>query len=169
MATQRGRSKKKAAGAESLNITSMMDMFTIILLFLLKSFSADGSILTNADNLVLPNSISKKKPKDVNLQLAVTQDMILVDNSPIVDFKSISEKDQLEFDEDTTSLLDKELKKHMNAEIEMVRIGLLNEVKGNIIVQVDKNINFDMLYKVMRICGRNGYINMKFAVMMREG
>ncbi len=168
MPKQRGRGVKKSNTSDNLNITSMMDMFTIILLFLLKSFSADGSMLTNADNLVLPNSVSKKKPKEVNLQLAVTQDMILVDNAAIVDTKSLREKDQVEFDEDTASVLDKELKRHMTAEQEMVRVGLLNEVKGNIVVQVDKNMGFDMLYKVMRVCGRNGYNNMKFAVMMRE-
>ena len=71
----KGKGKKVPRSAD-LNITSMMDMFTIILVFLLKSFSADGSILTNADNLVLPNSESKKKPQEVNLQVAVTNDMI---------------------------------------------------------------------------------------------
>lgn len=167
MAKQRGRVRKKKS-SDSLNITSMMDMFTIILLFLLKSFSADGSMLTNADNLTLPNSVSKKRPSEVMLQLAVTQDMILIDNSSIVDTKTIAEQDQADFDTDTLSLIDKELKKHMKAEKEMVRIGLLNEVKGNIVVQFDKNINFDMLYKIMRVCGRNSYNNMKFAVMMRE-
>lgn len=167
MARQVGRVKKTQAST-SLNITSMMDMFTIILLFLLKSFSADGSMLTNADDLVLPNSVSNKKPKEVNLQLAVTQDSVLIDNSPVEATLKIGEMEQEKFDVDTSSLLDLQLKKHMLAEEEMVRKGLLNEVEGNIIVQVDKNINFDVLYKIMRLCGRQGFVNMKFAVMMRE-
>ena len=66
MAVSRGRANKKK-NELFLQITSMMDMFTIILVFLLKSFSAEGSLLTNADNLVLPNSQSKKKPTEVNL------------------------------------------------------------------------------------------------------
>lgn len=153
---------------QGLNITSMMDMFTIILLFLLKSFSADGSMLTTADNLILPNSISNKRPAEMPLQVAVTQDAILVDNSPVVDTKSVSDKDQAEFDEDTTSALDLALKKKMDQEQELLRVGALKEVKGDIIVQMDKNINFDVMYKVMRICGRQGFVSMKFAVMMRE-
>jgi len=48
MAQQRGHGQKKKQ-ADGINITSMMDMFTIILLFLLKSYSADGSIMTIAD------------------------------------------------------------------------------------------------------------------------
>jgi len=157
--------KKKKGG---LNITSMMDMFTIILLFLLKSFSADGSMLTNADNLILPNSISNKRPQEVALQVAVTQDAIMVDNTPVVDTRSVFEKEQIEYDEDTTSALDLALKSKMDMEQELLRIGALKEIKGEIIVQMDKNINFDVMYKVMRTCGRQGYTNMKFAVMMRE-
>jgi biopolymer transport protein ExbD len=159
---------KKAKRNTSLNITSMMDMFTIILLFLLKSFSADGSMLTNADNLILPNSISNKRPQELPLQVAVTQDFIMVDNAAVVDTKSVFDRNQEEYDEDTTSALDLALKEKMDMDLELLRIGALKEVKGEIIVQVDKNINFDVMYKVMRTCGRQGYTNMKFAVMMRE-
>jgi len=159
------KSKKKN---QSLNITSMMDMFTIILLFLLKSFSADGSMLTAADDLMLPNSISNKRPQEISLQVAVTQDAILVDNVPVVGTRSVFLKDQEEYDEDTTSAFDMALKAKMDMELELLRIGALTEVNGDVVVQVDKNINFDVMYKVMRTCGRQGYVNMKFAVMMRE-
>jgi len=85
-----------------------------------------------------------------------------------VDTRSVFEKDQAEYDEDTTSALDLALKSKMDMEQELLRIGALKEIKGEIIVQMDKNINFDVMYKVMRTCGRQGYTNMKFAVMMRE-
>jgi len=162
----KGRGKKVPRSSD-LNITSMMDMFTIILVFLLKSFSAEGSILTNADNLVLPNSASKKKPQEVNLQVAVTNDMILVDNMPIVptdDVRKIPADDP----DPKASKLEEKLKACMAQEEEMVRVGALNAVQGKIIVQVDKNIDFDVLFKVMNTCGKVGYNNMNFAVMERE-
>lgn len=158
--------KKKQSTA--LNITSMMDMFTIILLFLLKSFSADGSMLTNADNLQLPNSISNKRPAELPLQVAVTQDAILVDNAPVMVTETLWKMDQDEFDEDTTSALDLTLKRKMDEQLELLRVGALKEIKGDIVVQLDKNMNFDVMYKVMRVCGRQGFVSMKFAVMMRE-
>ena len=163
----RGRFKGGSKGGE-LNITSMMDMFTIILVFLLKSYSADGSILTNAENLILPNSESKRKPAEVNLQLAVTQDMILLDNqavAPTEDARNIppDEADPIILP------LEEELKRHMRMEEEMVRMGALNAVQGTIIVQVDKNIEFDVLFKIMSTCGKSGYNNMNFAVMERDG
>jgi len=166
MAVSRGRGKKKSNDVP-LQITSMMDMFTIILVFLLKSFSAEGSLLTNADNLVLPNSQSKKKPQEVNLQLAVTNDMILVDNLPLVPTEDVR---KIPFDDPDPVIgkVDEKLKSCLLAEEEMVRLGALNAVQGKIIIQVDKNMDFDVLFKVMNTCGKVGYNTMNFAVMERE-
>lgn len=163
----RGRVRQRII-SYSLNITSMMDMFTIILVFLLKMYSAEGSVLTNADNLILPNSISKKKPKEVNLQLAVTTDMILVDNQPVVptdDARRIPQENP----DPSIVKLEETLASFYAQEEEMVKMGALNQVMGKVIIQVDKNIEFDVLFKVMNTCGKVGYNNMNFAVMEREG
>ena len=166
MAVQRGRAAKEKEDLP-LQITSMMDMFTIILVFLLKSFSAEGSLLTNADNLVLPNSQSKKKPTEVNLQLAVTNDMVLVDNLPIVPTEDVR---KIPFD-NPDPIIEKvaeKLKSCLAQEEEMVRLGALNAVQGKVVIQVDKNMDFDVLFKVMNTCGKVGYNTMNFAVMERE-
>jgi biopolymer transport protein ExbD len=164
---ERGRGGKKKR-RQGLMITSMMDMFTIILVFLLKSYSAEGSILTNADNLVLPNSISKKKPKGVSLQVAVTHDMILVDNQPVA-----PTEDAVRIPHDEPVPIIAKLQEKLEAcyaqEKEMVKMGALNEVSGKVVIQLDKNMEFDVLYKVMNTCGSVGYNNMNFAVMEREG
>jgi len=166
MAVQRGRAAKEKEDLP-LQITSMMDMFTIILVFLLKSFSAEGSLLTNADNLVLPNSQSKKKPTEVTLQLAVTNDMVLVDNLPIVPTEDVR---KIPFDNPDPIIekVSEKLKSCLAAEEEMVRLGALNAVQGKIVIQVDKNMDFDVLFKVMNTCGKVGYNTMNFAVMERE-
>ncbi len=161
------RKVRKKVGVAPLQITSMMDMFTIILCFLLKSYSSEGSLLTNADNLVLPNSISKKKPQEVNLQVAVSPDMVLVDNKPVVpteDIKRISQENN----DQSAPKLEETLRKYYAQEEEMVRLGALNKVEGKVVVQVDKNIPFDVLYKIMYTCGKVGYNTMNFAVMERE-
>jgi len=161
-----GRFKQKKHNA-AMNITSLMDVLTIMLLFLLKNYSADGSILTNADNLVLPNSESKKKPAEVNLQIAVTQDMILLDNQAVVPTDDARNIPQEEADPVITKL-EERLKVCLAQEEEMVRLGALNAVQGKVIVQVDKNIDFDVLFKLMNTCGKSGYNNMNFAVMERD-
>jgi biopolymer transport protein ExbD len=166
MGVNKGKTKKVPRSSD-LNITSMMDMFTIILVFLLKSFSSEGSLLTNADNLVLPNSVSKKKPTEVNLQLAVTNDMVLVDNQPVIPTEDIR---KIPFDNADPSApkLEERLRACYAQEEEMVRLGAINAVQGKVIIQVDKNIDFDVLFKVMNTCGKVGYNNMNFAVMERD-
>jgi biopolymer transport protein ExbD len=161
------RSARKKADVAPLQITSMMDMFTIILCFLLKSYSAEGSLLTNADNLTLPNSMSKKKPQEVNLQIAVSPDMVLVDNKPVVPTEDVARISQESVTQDVPKL-EETLRKHYAQEEEMVRLGALNKVEGKVVIQVDKNIAFDILYKIMATCGKVGYNTMNFAVMERE-
>jgi len=161
----RGRFTNKAGGA-SLNLTAMMDGFTIILVFLITLFSADGQLLTNAENLVLPNSESKLKPQEVNLQIAVTNDMILLDNIAVVPTQDVRNIPQEEADP-IIGKLEERLKAALAMEEEMVRMGALNAVQGKIIVQVDKNIDFDVVFKIMNTCGKTGYNNMNFAVMER--
>jgi biopolymer transport protein ExbD len=142
-------------------------MFTIILVFLLKSYSSEGTILTNADNLVLPNSISKKKPQEVNLQVAVSPEMVLVDNKPVVPTEDIERIPPEEPDPEVTKLKET-LAKYYAQEEEMVKLGALNKVEGKVVIQLDKNIAFDVMFKVMNTCGKVGYNNMNFAVMERE-
>ena len=157
---------KRVPRSSDLNITSMMDMFTIILVFLLKSFSAEGSLLTNADNLTLPNSESKKKPQEVSLQLAVTNDMVLVDNLPVVpteDVRKIPSDDP----DPVVGKLEEKLKVLLYAGRRDGPFGCIESVQGKIIIQVDKNMDFDVLFKIMNTCGKVGYNNMNFAVMER--
>jgi biopolymer transport protein ExbD len=166
MAQKKGRKRVKLK--EGFIVTSLMDVFTIILLYLMKNYSAEGSILTNADNLMLPNSISNKKPTDVNLQVSVTQDIVMVDNAPCCPTDYIRKIPQEDPDPTVKKLYDR-LKEKYEQEQEMVKRGALAKVEGNITIQIDKNIDFDAVYKIMNTCGKVGYNNMNFAVMEREG
>jgi len=166
MAQKKGRKKVEMKGG--MIITSLLDVFTIILLYLMKNYSAEGSILTNADNLVLPNSISTKKPTDVNLQISVTQDMVMVDNVTCCPTDAIRKIPQEDPDPTSKQLFDR-LKQKYEQEEEMVKRGVLAKVEGKITIQIDKNIDFDAVYKIMNTCGKVGYNKMNFAVMEREG
>ncbi|MEO1334998.1 MAG: biopolymer transporter ExbD [Myxococcota bacterium] len=73
----RRRQKEVKEDITYLNITPMLDMMTILLVFLLKSFSASAENVT-VENLTLPSSVSKLNVKEA-LQLMVTENAILVD------------------------------------------------------------------------------------------
>lgn len=67
----------------TLQITSMADIFTIILVFLLKSFSTGMSALTPSPGVVLPVAFAAHDPMHEGLRIEVTPDVILVDNKAV--------------------------------------------------------------------------------------
>jgi biopolymer transport protein ExbD len=66
-----------------LNITAMMDMMTIILVFLLKSLSASSANLPSASDLALPTSILQGEAVQEGIQVVVSRDKILVNGNEL--------------------------------------------------------------------------------------
>jgi biopolymer transport protein ExbD len=163
----RGRNKYSTPKSTGLIITSLIDFFSIVVIYLMKSYSSEGSILTNADNLVLPNSISTTKPKEIYVQIAATSDMVLVDNNPVVPTDDVRKIPQ-DNPNPIIPQLEQKLKATYKQEEDLVRQGSLNQMEGVATIQIDKNVDFDVLFKVMNTCASVGYTKMNFAVMERE-
>lgn len=84
--------KSRSYGEQAaFSMTSLMDVMTIILVFLIKQVDTEGQLITPAENLVLPNSTSTKVPKEVSLGLIVDQNYILVDAQQIVKTQDVRE------------------------------------------------------------------------------
>src|SRR4029078_688305 len=67
---------------KDLNITPMMDMMTIILVFLLKSVASPTSPITCDQNLQVPKSFTELKPK-LAVTVTVTKKVLLVEGDGI--------------------------------------------------------------------------------------
>lgn len=147
------------------SLTSMMDMMTIILVFLIKNIDAEGQLITQAENLVLPVSTSKIQPKEVSLSVIVDNSYVVVDNAKIIPTPDVMAQEDL-----LIPKVDSVLKERRQTEQEhALKAGLPADEAGNIIIQIDKNIPYDVMYKVMATCGFSGYTNIAFAVTMKNG
>src|SRR5512137_3058280 len=124
--SQRGRNKFTTPKSTGLIITSLIDFFSIVVIYLMKSYSAEGSILSNADNLVLPNSISTVKPKEIHVQIAATSDMILVDNNSVVPTEDVRKIPQ-DNPNPVIPQLEQKLRVTKKQEEDQVRLGALNQ------------------------------------------
>src|SRR5688572_471935 len=72
------RKEREAAGEiKELNITAMMDMMTILLVFLLKSFASSSAAITASEDVRPPVSSTRATPKDT-VAVTVTPKNILV-------------------------------------------------------------------------------------------
>ncbi len=69
-----------------LNITAMLDMMTIILVFLLKNMATSSASVPQSRDLALPTSITQSEPAQEGVTVLISKSQILVgdDPSPIV-------------------------------------------------------------------------------------
>ena len=70
----------------SLNITSMMDIMTIILIFLLKNYSTEDISVAPSDDLQVPVSSAVKPPK-LAVSVVVSRKDIVVDGLWVIDLE----------------------------------------------------------------------------------
>mgnify|MGYP001581099687 CR=1 FL=1 len=161
-APSKKKRRKPGIVLATLTLTSLMDMMTIILIFLLKSFSAEGDILAADPKLKLPVSTSRDAPK-MKLIIQLSTDDIILDGLKVAEVKDAGSSQDLLIKPVYDALM-KNTKR-------MEFIGRENpslKFAGEVVIQGDRRIPFDLLKKIMYSCGQAGYGNISLAVMSRE-
>jgi len=149
------RSKKKPSG---LNLVSLMDVFTILVFFLLVN-SSSTEVLEPPKTLTLPDSIVEKKPRETVVVL-VTNESILVMGEAV-----ISTADAL--------AIKKPVIEAVHARLVLQRenvIGISTKViaEGDeVTVLADRTIPFKLLKKIMSSCTAAGYGKISLAVIQK--
>lgn len=154
----------RGSGDVKLNITSMMDMFTIILVFLLKSFSTQGQLITPATGLLLPTSTVERTTRS-SLDVQITKDKILVQDKIVVDEKEL--RDILKQKNFIIQKLYDVLEKYTDAGMRMSEISG-SDASGEITIQGDIGVPYKLLTRVMYTCGQAGYPSMNLVVYRKE-
>lgn len=148
---------RKGISAE-LNLTSMIDLFSVIILFLIQSFSATGEILFVNDKIKLPNA---SYGAELTRQPVITiqEDKVTLEGAPVGDNANINEKIE-ETDWELPQLVGRltDYKKFF----ESVNVGA--KFPGEVIVQADVKLPFLYLKRVMYTLVKNGYPNISLAV-----
>src|SRR6185369_69419 len=72
------------ADVNFLNITAMLDIMTIILVFLLKTLGESSSAIPQSDDLRLPTSVAKTDPHQEGVTLTISKTQILVGDEKIL-------------------------------------------------------------------------------------
>lgn len=148
-------------GTAALNITSLMDVMTIILIFLLFSFSSQDQNIRLARDLDLPRSTAEK-PFKWAINITLTEDQLLVEDLSVCRYKDGRFVDTRD-DPDKIVLLYKQLTdlKSMEKYREVDR----DASEPVVIFQADKKHKFDTIYRVMKTAAMAGYPNFRFAVL----
>jgi biopolymer transport protein ExbD len=156
-----GNRPKKKANFE-LQLTSLLDMFTILLVFLLKSFSSEGQIVTVSNELRLPESTSSKPVRPAPI-ISVTREWLILDEKPLIKVDEIDKNGELLIQPLYQSL------QHSRAFAE--QLGQMDErmgFHGTVDIMGDRDTPFAVIKKVMYTCGQVGFNNMLLAVYKQE-
>ena len=156
-------SKKKKLNEEmSLQITSMADIFTIILVFLLKSFSTGLTQVSPTGTMSLPEGSSKVQIKET-LKLEITSDTILIDQKPVVALKDFEfSASDLSADEEAGS---KEIYALLSEQRKLLPEPNLD---STLLVMADERMPYSTLKRVITSAAQAGFVDLQLVVVQPD-
>ena len=166
IAASRVFSKKFARGKKqgyaSLMLTSLVDMFTIIVLFLLMNFSANGEVLYMSKDIKLPDAYHGAQLERAPV-ISVSGDSVTFDGKMLFSTADLEKGDVLNVPELEDALRDEKRR------YEQIHANdPEHPFKGLVNVQADRRIAFKVIKRVMFACNQSGFGNITFAALSRE-
>lgn len=142
--------KKKASSSQrsfvfALNLTALIDAFSILVIFLLSNFNGDAQNINTSANIVLP--------KVTQAELMTMGTVVRVEGN-----KYFIEDKQVTLNTIVETLI--ATKKSNQKQTE--------DIKQSLIIQADKDIGFDALSPLLKAGGQAGFNKYKFAVLPRS-
>jgi biopolymer transport protein ExbD len=152
--------------AEELNVVPMMDMMTIILVFLLKSLSSSSANIPQGDDLRLPRSTIDTSPSNA-LQVIISRVSISVNGRFIAGLQNGLVDPSL-IRGGATGLLINPLSEHMREQVQVAqaiaqRAG--QQFRGEVAIIADKGLPSRTVYSVLYTCGQAGFSDFRLLVL----
>ncbi len=150
-----GRNKRTTA---ALSLTALMDVFTILVFFLL--FHASGAdILETPKQISLPESVVEAKPRET-VVITVSPEVVLVQGQAVISTPELLD-DRIGAVDGITERLE---------QLEHNIIGISTKTVAEnkeVTILADKTIPFKVLKKIMSICTGFGYGRISLAVIQK--
>ena len=150
-----GRNRLKASG---LLLTSLMDIFTILVFFLL--FHSSGSdVQEPPKDIHLPESVIESKPRET-VEITISPDVVIVQGKAVIGTPELL-NGELETVAEITERLE---------QLERNIIGISTKAvveSKEVTILADKTIPFRVLKKIMSTCTGSGYGRISLAVIQK--
>ena len=161
--------------APEINIVAMMDMMTIILVYLLKSYASDPIQITPSQDTQLPLSTAHHSPQEA-IQIAISPKVILVNDRKVATVRDGRVATEHKKDHNPASMYINPLYDALKVESDRQQLfAKYNkgkkelQFKGLVTIIADKRIPFRLLTEVLYTAGQAEYGQYKFAVIKKEG
>ena len=155
MSLKKRRQKRKTKSAQSkLNLVALMDIFTILVFFLMVN-SSEVQVMQSDKKVELPKSTAKNVPKE-NLVLIISQTDLVLQGRPIVKLNQVSRNSE------TIDALEKELNYQAARNASTQK---LNKTKGlPITVFGDQEVPYYLLRQILATCTKSNFRDVSLAV-----
>ncbi len=149
------RNRTTAAG---INLTSLMDVFTILVFFLLVN-SASTEVLETPKRITLPDSVVEEKPRET-VVIFISPTEVTVQGEVVVRVADIqrTSAQNIESIGERLAILSENI------------IGLNTKIVAEsqeVTILADKSVPFSVVKKVMSTCTSQGYGRISLAVLQR--
>lgn len=159
-ARRMARHQQRLKGTSKLNLVSLMDIFTILVFFLLVN-SSDVEVLQTDKTIKLPDSIAEQKPRQT-LVVKVNGTDLLVGGRSLAKVATIIERDANDIPE-----LKAELAYQAERRPELTE---LEKKQGRAVtIMGDQAVPYQLLKKVMYTCAANNFRHISLAVNQTPG
>ena len=149
------RSGKHTTGA-GLNLVSLMDVFTILVFFLLVN-SGSSDVMEPPKNIQLPDSMVETKPRET-VVVMITPQQILVQGEPVITTQEVIDSKMAIIDPVKQRLI---LQRKKVLGISTKAVSQSKEVT----VLAQRTVPFHLMKKVMASCTSAGYEKISLAVI----
>jgi len=161
----------KAKKPPGLMLTSLLDMFTIILIFLIVSFEAESKEFKLNPDLTLPESVARGDLKPA-VNLAVTEGAIMMEDQRVfelVDGAIPGEHHDAGKLEPLVEVLKEEYEKRFGEEaFRGYALGSEEEeeaLEPIVVLQADKELDYKTLHLILRSAATAGFFKYRLAVL----
>ena len=169
------RARRKAREAEGeireLNIVAMMDMMTIILVFLLKSYQASAINVNMGTDLTIPQSTTQLHPQE-NITVTVTQREVTVNDRRVIEVSGgvipAAAKEGGRADAYYVGPVYDALKREVDKQKYIARYNKDAPFAGRLNVVADRKIPYRTLMEVLYTAGQAELGEYKFMVLKNE-
>jgi len=144
--------------APAFNLVSLMDIFTILVFFLLVN-SSDGEVLPSTRSVELPDSVAEQKPRQ-NVVVMVTERDILVQGNAVALVSSVNRSDSVLIDSLKTALQEQSRRR-------LLQEDSATAAAPEVTIMGSKEIPYNLLKKVMATCTEAGYGKISLAVLQK--
>jgi biopolymer transport protein ExbD len=142
-----------------MNLTSLMDVFTILVFFLLVN-SGSVEVMESPKNMTLPEARVDTKPRET-VVIFVSPEDVLVQGKIVARVDDILEGQSSTVDPITSRLA--ELRENIVGPSTLAVAG-----SQEITILADKSVPFIVIRKIMSACTGEGYENVSLAVIQKE-